>query len=60
MTDLNLQSLAWSADGELVSADRLVLLNTLLAQSIPEVQLELIRSMERLTVEQSVSMPQLP
>ena len=59
MTGLNLQSLAWGADGELVSADRLVLLNTLMAQSVPEVQLGLIRCMERLTVEQRVSTPQL-
>ena len=59
MTGLNLQSLAWGADGELVSADRLVLLNTLMAQSVPEVQLELIKCMERLTVEQRVSTPQL-
>ena len=48
MAGLNLQSLAWTADGELVSADRLVLLNTLMPQSMPEVQLELIKAMERL------------
>ena len=59
MAGLNLQSLAWTADGELVSADRLVLLNTLMPQSMPEVQLELIKAMERLAVEQRLSTPQL-
>ena len=59
MAGHNLQSLAWTADGELVSADRLVLLNTLMPQSMPEVQLELIKAMERLAVEQRLSTPQL-
>ena len=59
MTGLNLQTLAWSADGELVPADRLVLLNTLMAQSMPEVQIELIKAMERLAVEQRLSTPQV-
>ena len=50
MTSLNLQSLAWGDDGELAVDDRLALVNVLLAQSLPEVQVELIRAMERMTV----------
>ena len=48
MTSLNLQSLAWGDDGELAVDDRLALVNVLLAQSLPEVQVELIRAMERM------------
>ncbi|MAH58339.1 MAG: hypothetical protein CMN91_07875 [Synechococcus sp. ARS1019] len=50
MTSLNLQSLAWGDDGELAVDDRLALVNVLLAQSLPEVQVELIRAMERMAV----------
>ena len=50
MTSLNLQSLAWGDDGELAVDDRLALVNVLIAQSLPEVQVELIRAMERMAV----------
>ena len=50
MSSLNLQSLAWGDDGELAVDDRLALVNVLLAQSLPEVQMELIRAMERMAV----------
>ena len=50
MTSLNLQSLAWGDDGELAVDDRIALVNVLLAQSLPEVQVELIRAMERMAV----------
>ena len=50
MTSLNLQSLAWGDDGELAVDDRLALVNVLLAQSLPEVQVELIRAMERMAI----------
>ena len=50
MTSLNLQSLAWGDDGELAVDDRLALVNVLLAQSLPEVQVELIQAMERMAV----------
>ena len=37
-------------DGELIPCDRLVLLNTLIKDSVPEVQLELIRVVEELAL----------
>ena len=46
MNSLHLQALHWAKDGDLIAADRFTLLNTLVQQSIPEVQLELIRSLE--------------
>ena len=48
MAALNLQSLAWGDDGDLTEEDRLDLVNLLLPQSLPDVQVELIRSVERL------------
>lgn len=47
MNGLHLQSLQWTDDGELSSSDRCALLTTLMARSLPEVQLELIALMER-------------
>ena len=41
----------WAENGDLIAADRFTLLNSLLPQSLPEVQLELIRSIECLPVE---------
>ena len=55
MTSLNLQSLAWGDDGELAVDDRLALVNVLLAQSLPEVQVELIRAMERMAVASAIA-----
>ena len=46
MNSLHLQALHWAKDGDLIAADRFTLLNTLMQQSIPEVQLELIQSIE--------------
>ena len=59
MTFLNLQSLAWGDDGELAADDRLTLVNVLLAQSLPEVQVELIRVMERMSVASPVATPEV-
>lgn len=59
MTCLNLQSLAWGDDGELAADDRLALVNVLLAQSLPEVQVELIRAMERMAVASPVATPEV-
>ena len=59
MTSLNLQSLAWGDDGELAVDDRLALVNVLLAQSLPEVQVELIRAMERMSVASPVTTPEV-
>ena len=41
------QALKWDNDGELAPADRLQLLSSLIHQSLPEVQLELIAVLER-------------
>ena len=59
MACLNLQSLAWGDDGELAADDRLALVNVLLAQSLPEVQVELIRAMERMSVASPVATPEV-
>ena len=59
MTELHLRSLQWAEDGELVGADRVSLLTILMAQSIPEVQIELIRCLECLPIEQRDSTPQI-
>ena len=56
---LNLQSLAWGDDGELAADDRLALVNVLLTQSLPEVQVELIRAMERMSVASPVTTPEV-
>ena len=47
MNGLHLQSLQWSDDGELSSRDRYDLMTTLMASSLPEIQLELIALLER-------------
>jgi hypothetical protein len=47
MNGLHLQALHWTDDGELCSTDRFTLLTTLMANSLPDVQIELIALMER-------------
>jgi hypothetical protein len=47
MDGLHLQALQWTDDGELCSTDRFTLLTTLMANSLPDVQIELIALMER-------------
>ena len=47
MDGLHLKALHWTDDGELCSTDRCALLTTLMASSLPEVQMELIALMER-------------
>jgi hypothetical protein len=47
MDGLHLQALQWTDDGELCSTDRFTLLTTLMASSLPDVQIELIALMER-------------
>jgi hypothetical protein len=47
MDGLHLQALQWTDDGELCSTDRFTLLMTLMANSLPDVQIELIALMER-------------
>ena len=47
MDELHLQALQWTEDGELCSTDRFTLLTTLMANSLPDVQIELIALMER-------------
>ena len=47
MDGLYLQALQWTEDGELCSTDRFTLLTTLMASSLPDVQIELIALMER-------------
>ena len=44
MSSFSLQALHWTTDGELIPCDRLVLLNTLIRESLPDVQLELLRA----------------
>ena len=56
------QALAWTADGELDPADKLVLLNNLIRQSTPSEQIELIQAVEKLALLQpdvTVKMSQL-
>ncbi len=52
MESLNLSTLHWAEDGELIAGDRLILLNSLVPQSIPDVQIELIKAVECLSVQQ--------
>ena len=47
---LSCQALCWTADGELDPSDRLVLLNSLIPQSTPSEQIELIRVVEQLAL----------
>ena len=52
MESLNQSTLHWADDGELIASDRLILLNSLVPESIPEVQIELIQAVECLSVQQ--------
>ena len=47
MTALHLQALHWSSDGELDPCDLLVVLRTLIPDSLPTTQLELIQTVEK-------------
>jgi hypothetical protein len=49
----------WTSDGELHDSDRLTLLNTLIPQCIPSVQLELIQAVERIAMGQTTPTPQV-
>ena len=44
------QALAWTADGELDPADKLLLLNNLIRQGTPSEQIELIQMVEKLAL----------
>jgi hypothetical protein len=44
------QALAWTADGELDPADKLLLLNNLIRQGTPSEQIELIQVVEKLAL----------
>ena len=44
------QALAWTADGELDPADKLLLLNNLIRQGTPSEQIELIQLVEKLAL----------
>lgn len=59
MATLHLQSMRWTSDGELHDSDRLTLLNTLIPQCIPSVQLELIQAVERIAMGQTTPTPQV-
>ena len=48
--NLYFQALRWTPDGELDPCDKLVLLNSLIAQSTPSEQIELIHVVEQLAV----------
>ena len=50
MANLHLQALHWTTNGELDPNDQLTVLNSLIPQCIATTQLELIHSVERLTV----------
>ena len=49
---LYFQALSWTADGELDPSDKLVLLNSLIPQSTPSEQIELIQVVEQLALPQ--------
>jgi hypothetical protein len=57
MNGLHLQALQWTHDGELSASDRCALLNTLMASSLPEIQLELIALMERIPMDLEMLTP---
>ena len=59
MSSFSLQALHWTTDGELIPCDRLVLLNTLIRESLPDVQLELIRVVEELALAERRVTPQV-
>ena len=44
------QALAWTVDGELDPADKLLLLNNLIRQGTPSEQIELIQVVEKLAL----------
>jgi len=56
---IKIQALKWDANGELASADRLQLLQNLIRQSLPDVQMELIAVLERSTTIQETITPQV-
>ena len=47
---LYFHALAWTADGELDPADKLLLLNNLIRQGTPSEQIELIQVVEKLAL----------
>ena len=47
---LYVQALCWTSDGELDPSDKLVLLNSLIPQSTPSEQIELIQVVEQLAM----------
>ena len=51
--NLDIQALCWTADGELDPSDKLVLLNSLIPQSTPSEQIELIQVVEQLALLQT-------
>ena len=59
MSSFSIQALHWTTDGELISCDRLVLLNTLIRESLPDTQLELIRVVEELALAERRVTPQI-
>ena len=46
ISSFSLQALHWPTEGELIPCDRLVLLNTLVRESLTDAELELIRVAE--------------
>ena len=52
MDPIEVVSLGWTIDGELSPADQLVVLQSLLQVSVPEVQYELVRVIESLPLSQ--------
>ena len=59
MVPLQLQSLQWTSDGELHPTDRITLLNILIPQCIPTIQIELIKAVERMATTQTTLTPQV-
>jgi hypothetical protein len=59
MAPLQLQSLQWTSDGELHPTDRITLLNILIPQCIPTIQIELIKAVERMAMNQTTLTPQV-
>ena len=59
MTRLHLQALQWLDNGELAASDRLLLLNSLIDQSMPDVQVEFIAVIERSTSMRQVATRQV-
>ena len=59
MAPLQLQSMQWTSDGELHPTDRITLLNTLIPQCIPTIQIELIKAVELIATTQTTLTPQV-